>query len=404
MEGCSYQDEKQEWRLDRFVDISIGKIEHLVRVSGKEQRFPLRSSQVYQSTSTQQLHPFTDGNAPPAPIIHSVGVLATVRPAMPQAGCREPSAPLAGCVGLDQPPLFYRETNPQPRKHTLWQQSSDFTGGQASIWRRHYVQFAPGILDKHFPMLLQCDERMFALSHQPFPRQESPFFDSNIFGCSESTFNMYGHGSRFLPGMQYPYQAYPTNTSVKDFHSTMSNYQFLPENQTGWGQGGSFPTEENIQVAAAPINSVTQFADPFFAHPSPNYVGDSGIPNPNARVLYNVENHLLQDSQVVCCDETSLNSKVESTYSLLDPLEVNSSNIFAPIDANPNTQVMQNGIENSMSDGFYPQCISWISQYSNENVTMQPGVNNLVYPFVLEGSTDGNFSSSNSNPDIKKWT
>ncbi|CAA2958383.1 Hypothetical predicted protein [Olea europaea subsp. europaea] len=318
-------------------------------------------------------------------------------------------------IELDQPPLFYRETNPQPRKHTLWQQSSDFTGGQASIWRRHYVQFAPGILDKHFHMLLQCDERMFALSHQPFPRQESPFFDLNIFGCSESTFNIYGHGSRFLPGMQYPYQAYPTtirttplvhplnSTSVKDFHRTMSNYQILPQNQTSWGQGGSFPTAENIQVAA-PINSVTQFANPFFAHHSPNYVGDSGIPNPNARVLYDIENHLLGDSQVVCCDETSLNSKVKSMHSLLDPLEVNSNNVFVPIDANLNIQVMQSGIENTISDGFDPQCISWISQYSNENVMMQPGVNNSVYPFVLAGLTNGKFSSSNSNPDIKKWT
>ncbi|KAM0939188.1 hypothetical protein DsansV1_C21g0167921 [Dioscorea sansibarensis] len=34
---------------------------------------------------------------------------------------------------LDIVPLFFRETNPQPRKHTLWQATSDFTGGQASI-------------------------------------------------------------------------------------------------------------------------------------------------------------------------------------------------------------------------------------------------------------------------------
>ena len=30
-------------------------------------------------------------------------------------------------------PLFFRETNPQPRKHTLWQATTDFTDGQASI-------------------------------------------------------------------------------------------------------------------------------------------------------------------------------------------------------------------------------------------------------------------------------
>ncbi|KAL0397166.1 UNVERIFIED_CONTAM: hypothetical protein Scaly_0165000 [Sesamum calycinum] len=38
-------------------------------------------------------------------------------------------------VVLARQPLFFRETNPQPRKHTLWQATSDFTGGQASVHR-----------------------------------------------------------------------------------------------------------------------------------------------------------------------------------------------------------------------------------------------------------------------------
>ena len=36
---------------------------------------------------------------------------------------------------LARPPLFFKETDPQPRKHTLWQATSDFTGGQASMHR-----------------------------------------------------------------------------------------------------------------------------------------------------------------------------------------------------------------------------------------------------------------------------
>ncbi|MBA0695210.1 hypothetical protein Goari_001844, partial [Gossypium aridum] len=36
-------------------------------------------------------------------------------------------------VVLARQPLFFKETNPQPRKHTLWQATSDFTGGQASV-------------------------------------------------------------------------------------------------------------------------------------------------------------------------------------------------------------------------------------------------------------------------------
>nr|XP_027122729.1 uncharacterized protein LOC113739658 isoform X2 [Coffea arabica] len=44
-------------------------------------------------------------------------------------------------VVLARQPLFFRETNPQPRKHTLWQATSDFTGGQASIQRYGNLSF-----------------------------------------------------------------------------------------------------------------------------------------------------------------------------------------------------------------------------------------------------------------------
>ncbi|KAL3843534.1 hypothetical protein ACJIZ3_000937 [Penstemon smallii] len=83
-------------------------------------------------------------------------------------------------IELDKPPLYFKETNPQPRKHTLWQPTSDFTNGQAPTWRRHCVRFAPGILDKHIEKLLQYDERLLELSHTPFPSQLSPYFESNI--------------------------------------------------------------------------------------------------------------------------------------------------------------------------------------------------------------------------------
>eukprot|EP01018_Ginkgo_biloba_P006734 Gb_40861 [translate_table: standard] len=36
-------------------------------------------------------------------------------------------------IEVSRSPLFFRETNPQPRKHTLWQATSDFTGGQATV-------------------------------------------------------------------------------------------------------------------------------------------------------------------------------------------------------------------------------------------------------------------------------
>ncbi|KAL8222820.1 hypothetical protein R6Q57_020219 [Mikania cordata] len=79
-------------------------------------------------------------------------------------------------IELNQPPLFSREINPQPRRHTQWKQTMDFTGGQASICRRHLVIFPPGVLEKQYEKLLQCDNRLFNLSQQPFPVDNYPFF------------------------------------------------------------------------------------------------------------------------------------------------------------------------------------------------------------------------------------
>ncbi|KAJ7294710.1 hypothetical protein O6H91_Y238700 [Diphasiastrum complanatum] len=67
-------------------------------------------------------------------------------------------------IEVSRPPLFFRELNPQPRKHTLWQTTSDFTGGEATISRRHYLQFLEGVLNKHYEKLLQCDPRLKALA------------------------------------------------------------------------------------------------------------------------------------------------------------------------------------------------------------------------------------------------
>ncbi|KAL0916723.1 hypothetical protein M5K25_014256 [Dendrobium thyrsiflorum] len=80
-------------------------------------------------------------------------------------------------VVLARRPLFFRETNPQPRKHTLWQATSDFTGGQASIHRRHFLQCQQGLLNKHFEKLIQCDPRLKSLSLQPDIILESSCFE-----------------------------------------------------------------------------------------------------------------------------------------------------------------------------------------------------------------------------------
>ncbi|EEF49256.1 conserved hypothetical protein [Ricinus communis] len=83
-------------------------------------------------------------------------------------------------VVLARQPLFFRETNPQPRKHTLWQATSDFTGGQASLHKQHFLQCQQGFLGKHFEKLIQCDPRLNFLSHQPKILLESPYFEQRL--------------------------------------------------------------------------------------------------------------------------------------------------------------------------------------------------------------------------------
>lgn len=80
-------------------------------------------------------------------------------------------------VVLARQPLFYRETNPQPRKHTLWQATTDFTDGQASLHRKHFLKIPHGLLNKHFEKLIQCDMRLNFLSQQPDITLDSPYFE-----------------------------------------------------------------------------------------------------------------------------------------------------------------------------------------------------------------------------------
>uniref|UniRef100_A0A7C9E191 TRF2/HOY1 PH-like domain-containing protein n=1 Tax=Opuntia streptacantha TaxID=393608 RepID=A0A7C9E191_OPUST len=87
-------------------------------------------------------------------------------------------APATLVVLLVRQPLFFRETNPQPRKHTLWQATADFTDGQASLHRKHFLQVPHGLLNKHFEKLIQCDTRLNFLSRQPETTLECPYFES----------------------------------------------------------------------------------------------------------------------------------------------------------------------------------------------------------------------------------
>lgn len=118
-------------------------------------------------------------------------------------------------IEISRTPLFFRETNPQPRKHTLWQSTSDFTGGQASICRRHLLQFSEGVLNRHFEKLIQCDLRLKNLSEQTITFSGSPYFEGRIL---------------MLDMHQHPQFVYPGDISQTTTLGTLQNKMSMPFN------------------------------------------------------------------------------------------------------------------------------------------------------------------------------
>ncbi|KAB1213605.1 hypothetical protein CJ030_MR5G012387 [Morella rubra] len=95
-----------------------------------------------------------------------------------KAATREGQPGILG-IKLDKPPKFYKEIDPQPRKHPTWNDIPDFTNGEALINRMHYVTFPPGVLDKHYEKLLQSDSQLSMLSQMSFPSQSFLYFESD---------------------------------------------------------------------------------------------------------------------------------------------------------------------------------------------------------------------------------
>jgi hypothetical protein len=96
-------------------------------------------------------------------------------------------------IEVSRPPQFFRETNPQPRKHTLWQSASDFTGGQATICKRHSLQFPEGVLNRHYEKLVQCDPRLKALVEGALSSRPTPDFDHSSWMFDEKRQHLPGH-------------------------------------------------------------------------------------------------------------------------------------------------------------------------------------------------------------------
>ncbi|KAL1809483.1 hypothetical protein ACET3Z_026473 [Daucus carota] len=164
---------------------------------------------------------------------------------------------------LKHPPTYFLETNPQPRKHTLWQTASDFTGGQAPSFRRHFISFPPGILDKHYEKLLQCDQRLLELSRKTFPTLPHPYFDSNnLYRLSEHPCNLNrNHVSELVSHEMQHYQ-------VQKFPAPWSQQRHAQNMEAA----------ANAPLPRSSIDSTTQGAAPMLQYHNQNFCSPAGLP------------------------------------------------------------------------------------------------------------------------------
>ncbi|XP_010905052.1 uncharacterized protein [Elaeis guineensis] len=251
-------------------------------------------------------------------------------------------------IVLARPPLFYKETDPQPRKHTLWQATTDFTGGQASVHRRHFLKCSQSLLSKNFEKLVQCDPRLNLLSRQPDIMLESlyfeprcPVFDGQVEVKSHGFDSMDSKGLTFS-GFCDSGSPHTSSICMKsaeldsvgraldlvsqetDSPSTGIESQSLEEHNSSETEEFEEPNrQDQLKVPGSKesmsrnylvnhIENCTQMAS---GNPS-----SSSDPLPTQEILENISQQLLDDSQgSSVLDEQSLLPRVNSFLSLITP-------------------------------------------------------------------------------------
>ncbi|QCD80479.1 hypothetical protein DEO72_LG2g800 [Vigna unguiculata] len=212
-----------------------------------------------------------------------------------KANCPD-TGPSSLTVALARQPLFFKETNPQPRKHTVWQTTSDFTDGEAGKHRQHFLEFPQGMLAKNFEKLVQCDAHLNFVSQQPEIILDSPHFDTQpdafenlvIEGSTSSETD--SKGPRNCD--QIKLAGLRTSMSLSDF---IGHIEHCLSEQITCGD--------------------------------PSFCDGRGRPG-FQEMLEEIAQHLLNDNQVIAAsDEKSLITRVNSLYCLLqtDPAALQSS-------------------------------------------------------------------------------
>ncbi|KAK4761069.1 hypothetical protein SAY87_005962 [Trapa incisa] len=273
-------------------------------------------------------------------------------------------------VVLARQPLFFRETNPQPRKHTLWQPTSDFTSGQASIHRHHLLHCPQALLGRHFEKLIQCDPRLNFLSQQPEIVLECPYFEPKglVFHESNEPNHQFGLRGEEMPtfyanSMAASRSGTQSSSSKNESQELLStghdNYSTSPSSvmdgcaieEIG---SSSLPKEPSIlgpwgQVKVPGSQPSMSLSD-LITHISNCITEQNGINGKQQMdrdVLEELTRHLLSDSNMLASsssDEQSLMSRVNSLCCLLqDP--VSNSGTHVPSTVGVSTVVQKTEIE-----------------------------------------------------------
>ncbi|XP_028776808.1 uncharacterized protein LOC114733503 isoform X1 [Neltuma alba] len=244
-------------------------------------------------------------------------------------------------VVLARQPLFFRETNPQPRKHTLWQATADFTDGQASKYRQHFLQCPQGLLNKHFEKLIQCDARLNFLSQQPAIILDSPYFDTRPAAFVEpdeskdhclNQVNDKVTVSSCVQGIGSPHasQSSSFNIEISDPScitlDSRSREVPSPSSGSGCSETESKDPRNWDQIKVPGLRPSMSVSD-FMSHIEQclsEQINSGNPPSGGAELremLEDISQHLLSDNQVAATsDEKSLMSRVNSLCCLLqDP-------------------------------------------------------------------------------------
>ncbi|KAJ9185996.1 hypothetical protein P3X46_005556 [Hevea brasiliensis] len=239
-------------------------------------------------------------------------------------------------IELNQPPTFHEETDPQPRKHTIWRLTSDFTRRQASICRRHYVMFPPGSLDTTYEKLVQCDRRFYELCQKPFPSLQSPYFEPNIFSFTNSSMDYPMDRPNVNPGLQFNFgipsplvaiqhvESYeqapqPSFKERPSPNSVVDHVRFEIPRMAFWEQGisNNLAAADTFSPSILPFNQVDPTVS-FQGNPL-TYYGQGGDPNNHVnKMLTNLVDHLLGDTKVEGYDEMYHMARVESLNALVN--------------------------------------------------------------------------------------